>query len=344
MRNRRPVARLAARAADDRGASLALVAVSLMGMIGLLSLVIDMGDGWLSRQRLIPATDAAALAAAQDMVDRPWDKQGACATARTYVFDNAPDATTTDCAVTLFGSSGGRVTVRASENFESLLTDVSNESGSVGSVSTATWGWPNTVSALRPLSLCYDGSAALRDLIDNPRPGPVWVEIVYTKDDPLACGGEAALGNYATIDFDGGTPTHEIRDWMLNGYPGQVAFDPLSVVNCDGNAVCLDRPYASNDIRPELHAIVNSQQYVAFPIFNYSDATKVHLVGMIRARLYAFDLDGSTDTWSIELKVDPGLISGTCCGPPSLVAGNQVIAICGVDADAYEACQPSNGS
>lgn len=325
---------------DERGVSLALTALFLVGMVGLTSMVIDVGNGWLSRQRLIPATDAAALAAAQDLIDRPWDKQAACTTARAYVADNAPTGGLVDCNVSSFSPVGGQVTVSADEDFDPLFSEVTTDGGIVRSVSTATWGPPLTVSALRPIGLCYDGSAELRDLIDNPRQGPIWIEVAYTKDDPAACGGAAALGNYATIDFEGGTGVNEIRDWMLHGYPEQIAFDSPGIPDCQVGATCYDRPYASNDIKPELHAVQSSQQYISFPVFNYSDADLVHIIGMVRARLYDFNLSGSTDTWWIQLKVDPGLITGTCCGPGGLVSGNQVIAICGVDVDAYSACTP----
>ena len=64
---------------------------------------------------------------------------------------------------------------------------------------------------------------------------------------------------------------------------------------------------------------------------------------MVRARLYAFELDGAPGSWRIELKVDPGLVTGTCCGSPGVLSGNKAIAICGVDPDAYQACGSSAG-
>ncbi|MGI9597461.1 MAG: pilus assembly protein TadG-related protein, partial [Acidimicrobiales bacterium] len=138
----------------ERGASLAIVAVSLVWIVGMASLVVDVGSGWLSRQTLVAATDAAALAAAQDLVDRPWDKAGACSTARTYVSSNAVDAAVTDCAVTSAGSAQGRVTVSVAEDLETNFSPLGPQDGSVGSVSTATWGPPLTVTGLRPFGLC----------------------------------------------------------------------------------------------------------------------------------------------------------------------------------------------
>ncbi|MDH3679711.1 MAG: hypothetical protein OEV40_07155 [Acidimicrobiia bacterium] len=340
----RGLSRLRALRADERGASLALVALSLVWILGMASLVIDIGDGWLTRQTLIPATDAGALAAAQDLVDRPWDEQAACATAGTYVAGNAPAATMTDCDVVSFGPDGGRVTVTASESVDATFAAVGTAEGrSAQSVSTATWGPPLTVSGLRPLALCYDGSADLRQLIDNPPSGPTWVEVRSVKDDPDACGGSSAIANFATLDFEGGTGIHELRDWMRDGYPGQVDFDDPTVSSCGAGATCYERPWALLDLTWQLASLRNSGSYVAFPVFNYADADEVHLIGLVRARLYAFDLVGPWTDWSFELKVDPGLITGTCCGPPGVLSGNEVIAVCGVDPGAYLACEPSTG-
>ena len=325
---------------DERGASLALVALSLVWIVALASLVVDIGGGWLSRESLIAATDAAALAAAQDLVDQPWNDVGACAIAETYLTGNAPDATMTSCVVTASGA-GGRVSVTASEDFEAVLTDISGGNQVVESISSTAWGPPETVRALRPFGLCYDGSSALQQLIDSPPSGPTWVSVSFAKDDPADCGGSSSVGNFVTVDFETATGSSVIRDWMADGYPGQIGFDDASVVDCTGNAVCYERPYASNAIRPELDALVISQDYVSFPVFNYADVDQVHLIGTVRAQLYNYQLDGAPSEWFVELNVEPGLIVGTCCGPAATLSGNKVIAICGVDPNVYVACEPN---
>jgi hypothetical protein len=65
---------------------------------------------------------------------------------------------------------------------------------------------------------------------------------------------------------------------------------------------------------------------------------------VVRARINSFRLDGSAGNWFLELKVDPGLISGTCCGSSGIDAGNQVIAVCGVDPGAYQGCEPTTSA
>ena len=136
----------------------------------------------------------------------------------------------------------------------------------------------------------------------------------------------------------------EIRSWVLDGYSGQIGFEPPTISNCDGAVTCYDRPYASGYIESQLLSLRHSGSYVAFPVYDYADADEIHLIGMIRARLYNFDFDGSPGDWRIELKVDPGLVTGTCCGPPGVLSGNKVIAICGVDPGSYLACDPEGTS
>ncbi|MDH3295982.1 MAG: pilus assembly protein TadG-related protein, partial [Acidimicrobiia bacterium] len=158
-----------ARLGDERGATLALVAMLLTAMLTLTALVIDIGGGRGVRQRLIPATDSAALAAAQDLVHWPSDTVGACNTASAYVAGNAPDATMTGCDVTPFPTGGGKVSVTASESTSGTFASFGegNEQA-IGASSSAEWGAPTTVSGLRPVGLCYDGWPDLRTLIDNP--------------------------------------------------------------------------------------------------------------------------------------------------------------------------------
>ncbi len=130
---------------------------------------------------------------------------------------------------------------------------------------------------------------------------------------------------------------------MLRGYPGQIGFDPLTAIGCASPAVCFDRPYASNLIRDEIQLLRATGTAFLFPIFDYADLDDVHLVGIVRARLLDYQLDGDPGTWSIDIAVEPGLVAGTCCGPAERRAGTKVIAICGVDPGAFGTCEETAG-
>jgi Flp pilus assembly protein TadG len=333
--------------ATERGATLALVALTLVGMLIVAALVIDIGSGWLIRQNLVPATDAAALAAAQQLVERPWDTAGACATAELFLVDNAPAAALTGCEVVAPGPDGGRVAITATEAAGALLAP-DGEDRATTSTSAAAWGSPLAVSGLRPLAFCYDGSPELQQLLDEPPTGPTWVAVSFVKHDPSACGGQSSSGSFLTVDFEGGTDGHEVRHWMRDGYPDHVSLDTTPASSCGGDTVCHQRPYALLDLYWELQSLRNSREYVALPVYDYADADQVHLVGVVRARIYAFGLDGPPEHWWFQLKVDPGLVAGTCCGPAAGGAttsgGNRAIALCAVDQGGYAACDAGSSS
>ncbi|MDH4074857.1 MAG: hypothetical protein OEW29_02885 [Acidimicrobiia bacterium] len=333
------------RPGGERGASLALFALSVAWLVGLTALVVDVGLGRLTRQTLIPATDSAALAAAQDLVEAPGNPTGACATAGSYLAGNAPGATMTDCEVAPSGAGGGRVTITAAENADATFAAADGSaSRAVASVSSAAFGPPLTVSKLRPVAFCYDGSSTLSQLVDNPPASPTVVVVRFVPESPTACGGLSTVGNFTTFALENGASVHQIGRWVRNGYQGQVGFDAPTTTGCDSPALCRQRVDALAEIGSAMDSLTHSGSYVAFPLFDFADTTAVHLIGVVRARLTSFRLDGPPEYWHVELKVDPGLITGTCCGAPGIHAGNQVIALCGVDPDAVSGCEPETGS
>ena len=320
---------------DERGATLALVGMALSGLVVILALVLDLGGGQLAQRQLEPATDAAALAAAQLLVTQPTNTTGACATAGSYLAANAPEATMVTCQVVPEPPTGGRVEVGASQTFQG---SVLGGEETLTSTSGAAWGPPLTVAGLRPLALCYDGSPELRAVIDNPPSEPKEVKIWFPKLDPTACGGVAVVGNFLSVDFEGDGHLWSIRRWMRDGYKGEVALDPDPGAGCGAGSVCYQRPYALLDLIWETVGLVSSGAYATFPVYDYADADRVHLVGVVRARLLGFDLDGSLDGWWLKLKVRPGFVAGDCCGPGAIDGGNKAIALCDVGRGALPSC------
>lgn len=324
---------------DERGATLALVALLLVVMLGMTAMVVDLGAMRVVRRGLIPAADAAALAAAQDLVERPWDTSGACATAQAYVLANAPDATMTVCDVDTSGGVGV-VIVEVSEAIDSSFVAPPTEGFEpAGASSAAAFGEPSSIADLRPIGLCYDGWPALRQLIDNPPSSIVYLELPFPKSDPLACGGLSFIGNFASLDFESGTGITTIEDWVRNGYPESFALDGPNSLGCTVGVPCVERPYAMPAIAGAMWSLVNSGRYVPFPVYDYADADEVHLMGVVRARLYGFDMEGPLDQWELRFKIKPGLLSGTCCGSPAVAGGSRVVAICGVDGVLGPVCQ-----
>ena len=83
--------------------------------------------------------------------------------------------------------------------------------------------------------------------------------------------------HWGIIDFaesNNGQPT--INDWIENGYPDEVYWDPHSVTSCpigeqhcyDGNPGSINNSYATS-----LNVLKDSGIYFTLPIFNYAEDT-----------------------------------------------------------------------
>lgn len=328
---------------DDRGAALAIVALLLIVMLGLTAMVVDLGAMRTIRRSLVPATDAAALAAAQELAEHPWDVNGACAEAGAYVAVNTPQATLTECYVAYPSSqTSGTVEITAVEDADTSFAAPASGPPTLQSSSTATWGPPLAVSDLRPIGFCYDGSSYLKYLIDYPPSHIKYVRLPFLPDDPDDCGGQPDLGSFSAVDLVSGASLDDLRDWTRDGYPEAMRFGQGGTGACGNSTTCRDRSDALPDLDAELSSLVTTRRYVAFPIFDHVDEDRVELIGVLRARVYDFELDGDPSSWELELKIDPGLIAGECCGTAGLSAGNRVVAICGVDDDESPLCPGPN--
>ena len=339
---RRPVNRR-----RERGVALPMVALCMVMIMGMAALVIDLGNGWRTRRALIPATDAAALAAAQDYAK---GGNGCASTAATYLTANEPAAGLLGCTRFNYNTTQGRVTVTARESVDTWFAPVIGLGDyDVRSVTTAVWGPPATVTGLRPIGLCYGGSAALRAIVDNPPTTPTLVRIRYSKDQPNACGGSSIPGNWGTVDFNGGANSNaDTQSWVLNGYPGEVVFENHTVTTCTGDPHCYSGDTgALSGLQSQLTTLKTNGTFFTLPVFNFASNpgsnAKLHLMGVVRARLVDFRVTGSDSSRFFDLMVTPGLITGTCCGPASGTTGTKVIAICGVDPGAFAACDPAGG-
>ncbi len=329
---------------SERGVTLPFIALSMVAIMGFASLAIDLGNGWRTRRALISATDASALAAAQDYVN---GIDGCATSAGTYLVNNEATAQLVSCEIAFFNADQGRVTVTATQNVDTWFAGVIGRGDfDAPSVTTAVWGPPTSVTGLRPIGLCIEGSTALQDVINNPPATDTLIRIDYDKDQPDACGGASVPGNWGTIDFDGGANSNnDTKDWVANGYPGEVFFGNHVVTACGGEAHCYPGDTgALAGLQSDLNGLRNSGIYFTLPVFNFVEGNgsnaEFHLMGVVRVRLISFQVNGNPNNRYFELLVKPGLITGTCCGGGGEPSGNKVIAICGVDPNEFGACAP----
>ena len=162
----------------------------------------------------------------------------------------------------------------------------------------------------------------------------------------MTCGGTNIPGNWGTVDFDGGANSNsDTKDWVENGYPGEVEFSNHAVSSCAGEPHCYEGDTgALSGINSELNGLRSSGIYFTLPVFNFVENpggnALLHLMGVVRVRLIDFQVNGPEASRFFTLSVKPGLITGTCCGGGSGAGGNKVITICGVDPSQFAACDP----
>ncbi len=276
----------------EEGATLPLIALMVVVIFGMASLTIDLGNGWRIRRALIPATDAAALAAAQDYAQ---GDDGCATTAATYVGLNETDATMDSCTPAGSGSNG-YVTVTASHNVQTWFAGILGFGDyTVTSSSTAAWSDPSGVYGLRPLGLCLseNGNEELYNAIyqDPPPPSPVEVRVWWTNDQGDPCGDTE--GNWGAVDLDGAISggANWLQEWMEFGYEGLVEFDDSHVPDtCVGEEHCLPTQTGNGlaSTKSIMNDLKNSGQYFTVPLFNYVEEkpgqTYYHIAGIARVR------------------------------------------------------------
>jgi Flp pilus assembly protein TadG len=171
---------------DESGAVLAIVAISMIVLLGMLVLTVDLGRSVAIKRQMVNGTDAAALAAAQACaLGRPLD------TARAAAVDllQANKASSDVSAFSAPQCGGGLSTFGAKQVEVLSRTTVGYffaplfgfDSGTVVATSTAIWG---PIATARPIPITVDqsqlqGCHIPSEIADG---GSVACELSYPKD------------------------------------------------------------------------------------------------------------------------------------------------------------------
>lgn len=317
---------------SDRGVATAIFVLFLSAALGLAALVIDVGNSWQERRQLVTATDAAALAAAQDYVR---DDPGCTLSAEAVVKLNNSAANMTSC-IPVAPASGnpGRVTVTAEADVDFIFAGILGFADTtVSSSTTVNYDTASAITGgLRPFGLCSDIVASQTPTV-VPGNGVIY-RIYYGKDDqPDACGGEDVPGNWGILDFDGGANRqNDIKDWTRNGYPGTVTI---------GDNVEGDTGAYSNSLNNELNFLLTVDSF-GLPIFDVATGNganaEFHIVNFAAARLDGFKTTGPQADRYFDIEFLDEVVQGTGGGPANGL-GAYVIGICAVDGvNAATAC------
>jgi Flp pilus assembly protein TadG len=315
------------RRGGERGAVLAMVCVIIVVVIGCAAFAVDAGAAWEAKRRIRTATDAAALAAAGVYAS---GGNGCASTDDSYLNANDSAAAVTNCsAVAQTTSNPGRVTVTGERPVDFHFAQIFGVDGvDVRSSTTARYGNVESVIGLRPMGLCLSANPALETWMNLPT-GPTTdsgtIRIIYSKSHPTACG-ENAPGNWGMLDFNGGSNSNsEARDWVANGYPGQVSlYDPT---------IPGDTGSFSQSIDEELASLVGTE--FGIPVFDEVSGTgantEFRLVAFVKVELVGFEVQGAQADRYLDLQFKVGnLAGGGCCGG-TVNTGARAIDVCAVD-------------
>lgn len=157
---------------DERGATLAIVAVALFVLLGTSAIVVDMGSLLVARRQIVQAVDSAAQAAALSC-GFGYGQPDADATAVTYAVANASGAELTAGYPSYAPSCDapfGRVTVEFTSTEQHFFSQIlgAGPDGQVGWRATGLWGAAAGGAGMMPFML----SAGRLSSCEIPPPDP----------------------------------------------------------------------------------------------------------------------------------------------------------------------------
>jgi Flp pilus assembly protein TadG len=194
------------RASDERGATIVIVVIVMVAVVGMLALVIDVGGLVTMKRRVVTATDSAALAAAQSfarseggLCGTPGGNGAALSSANAFAHDNVGTASnvafTPDC-------DEKSVDVQYGAHVDFIFAKILGATGdTVPAASTAIWG---PVGRAKPAPIMvFESQLADCGIPDNvPAPGTtIPCDLIY-NDHALGppFWGELDLSRWNTSD------------------------------------------------------------------------------------------------------------------------------------------------
>lgn len=332
------------RAHDERGASAIIVGICVIMLFGFAAFAVDAGNAWQNRRHVIVASDAAALAAAQEYA---LGGNGCGGTDDAFVAVNDSKASVVSCTPGNLSSTSGYVTVKAQTPNEFVFAGIIGvEGGNVSSTTTARYEVPQSVIGLRPFGLCTSIAALMRSSGDTEK-------VYYDKATQLVSNAlidcpENPSGNWAVIDLNddgsngggqqGNNSTKTLGEWIRYGYEGSVA--PGDMAGDPG----IPAASVADDLAYILSTSGNEKPF-CLPVYEATNGQGENatyaVTGFATITLWGYNVTGDPAGRYLELRVEEsGLCeAGNISGSPSVDFGSRVVRICAVDfADDLSKC------
>jgi Putative Flp pilus-assembly TadE/G-like len=268
---------------DERGQAIVLMTLSLVVIMGMATLVLDVGSWYHTKRRLQGTADAAALAGAQLL---PNDSSGAQSQALAYANKNGGDVAGANITVTSTVLPNDTISVRARKTDPGIFSSIfgvasadidARAKARVGPPTKARWVAPMVVDCEHPLIHNCDGNS-------TPDFG-----VNTTMDyDPMG-----APGAYGMLNLEGGNGTPGSSDeagWILHGFDKYLG---LGDYRSDPGA-----KFSSNNIQDALEA--RKGTVLLFPVFRVLSGTGQNaiyeIIGWIGFNLTTFEVHGNNAT------------------------------------------------
>lgn len=265
----------------ERGAVAVAVALLMVPLIGFAALAIDVASMWSQQQRLQVATDASALAIAQDCSRNNCGQP--LTTAQTLTNANFGSGATAGIRTPSLLPSTGHVQVGATTVSRHLFAPVLGfDSTTVGATSMATWYAPNAGTAVLPLTFSWcDFVAQTGGGLPSQTASRV---INFDKDYDTTCTGPSHLqlpGGFGWVVPNqagclvGDTISDQLSSDTGNSLPSgcsesdfiavqnEIVLLPLFDAVCDPTGVCDSAANSNANYRYRVYG------YVAFKLTGY---------------------------------------------------------------------------
>lgn len=294
-----------------------MTGLALVPILMVSAVVVDGGRVFVERQRAQTAAESAALAGAG-----AWAGGAVpCGSlVDVKVGANAGGSALAECSST--GTPvGGQVDVTVdlpvSTFFAGLL---GRDATTVSASAAAQLGGARSVRGLRPLALCVDAPGVSEWVASGFT--DVGVKRISVESSDGTCA-DGVPGNWAVVDFDGGAnSTSDAREWITNGYPGEVSV-PSTLSGDPG----IPSPAL------DLNSVIG--ETVTVPLYEraYLEGSNARfdLVSFASVLIVDARLSGSASSRYVDVVFQRNTTAGQCCVPDSLNVGLVVPHICSLD-------------
>jgi len=324
---------LRARLRDERGATIVIVGLMLVAILGMVALVTDVGGLVAMKRRVVTASDSAALAAAQSYARNQGGRCGsaggnarALASASSFAQDNVSTATSVAFTPNCHNKSV-EVQYKAPVHFFFAQVLGQGSGDDVQAASTAIWG---PVGRARPAPvMVFQSQLEACGIPDNPPPEGMTVpcDLTYNSNRDLGppFWGSLDLSNWNSTTAPCHLDAHElVREINNGGWDTELDLNAGGVPTPD----CADNGRSTSIF----HALEG--QTLTFPVVadtpisdgGGSDGAVMNVIGFVKVTVDSVE-NPSTITMHIEWAGPESLVGVPVVGGPDF--GERAVRLVG---------------